>query len=146
MDAACIATMAALSHFRRPEVSVDGENVTIHTMGERVPVPLSILHSPVCVTFSVFEGGVVVLDANAREEQVREAEIVVTANDWEVCQVAKHGGKPVDPVVVMRCFGVAVQKAREVNRLVKARLAEDAATRDVGGLSAENERGEPPVG
>lgn len=147
IDACCIATMAALYHFRRPEVSVDGENVTIHTMEERVPVPLSILHSPICVTFSVIgDGDVVLLDATAQEEQVREAEIVITANDYEVCQIAKHGGSPVDPMTVMRCFRVAVEKARAINKLIKARLAEDAATRNVQGMSAENERGEPPVG
>ena len=73
-----------------------------------MPVPLSILHSPICVTFSVVgDGTVVLLDATAQEEQVREAEVVVTANDFEVCQIAKHGGSPVDPMVVMSCFRVA---------------------------------------
>lgn len=147
VDACCIATMAALYHFRRPDVSVDGDQVTIHTMAERVPVPLSILHSPICVTFSIYADGVVVLlDATEKEEQVRETEVVVTANDFEVCQVAKHGGQPIDPATLMRCFQMAVVKAREVNKLVRARLAEDLATRDVRGLSAENDRGEPPVG
>lgn len=147
VDACCIATMAALYHFRRPDVSVDGDQVTIHTMAERVPVPLSILHSPICVTFSIYaDGAVVLLDATEKEEQVRETEVVVTANDFEVCQVAKHGGQPIDPATLMRCFQMAVVKAREVNKLVRARLAEDLATRDVRGLSAENDRGEPPVG
>lgn len=147
IDACCIATMAALYHFRRPDVSVDGDHVTIHTMAERVPVPLSILHSPVCITFNIYaEGAVALLDATEKEEQVRETEVVVTANDFEVCQVAKHGGQPIDPAILMKCFQTAVVKAREVNKLIRERLAVDLATRDVRGLSAENERGEPPVG
>lgn len=147
IDACSIAIMAALYHFRRPEVSVDGEQVTIHSVAERVPVPLSILHSPICVTFSVFgDGTVVLLDATAKEEQVREAELIITTNDFEVCQIAKHGGRPVDPSLVMRSFQVAVIKAQEINKLIRVKLEEDAAGRDVRGLSAENDRGEPPVG
>ena len=147
IDTCCIATIAALSHFRRPEVSVDGDQITIHTMEERVPVPLSILHFPICVTFSMYgDGAVVLLDSTAKEEQVRESEIVVTANDFEVCQIAKHGGSPVDPLAIMKCFPVAVQKAREINKLIKVKLAEDTAKRDIGGQSAENERGELPIG
>ncbi|KAK5080902.1 3'-5'-exoribonuclease [Lithohypha guttulata] len=146
-DACCIATMAALHHFRRPEVSVEGERVTIHTMAERVPVPLSILHSPICVTFSFYaDGELVLLDATAKEEQVREAEMVVTANDFEICQIAKHGGKPVDPAIVVKCFQVAISKAREMNKSMRARLTADLAKRDIRGQSAENERGEAPIG
>lgn len=147
IDACCLATMTALYHFRRPDVSMDGERVTIHTMAERVPVPLSILHSPVCITFSFFgDGAVTVLDATATEEQVREAELIVTTNDFEVCQVAKHGEKPVDPALVIKSLRVAVSKAREMNKLIRAKLAEDASARGVQGLTAENDRSEPPVG
>jgi len=142
-----MATMAALYHFRRPDVSVDGERVTLHTMAERVPVPLSILHSPVCITFSFFgDGSVTLLDATAKEEQVREAELIITANDFEVCQVAKHGGRPVDPALVMKSFQVAVSKAREMNKFIRGKLAEDASARGIQGLSADNDRGEPPIG
>ena len=34
-DATCVAAIAALRHFRRPDVSVDGESVVIHTASER---------------------------------------------------------------------------------------------------------------
>lgn len=145
VDACCMAIMAALQHFRRPDVSVDGERITIHTMEERVPVALSILHHPVCITFSFYHDGVaVLLDATGREEQVRESEMVLTTNDFELCQVAKLGGKAVDAGVTIKCFSVALVRAREINALIKKRLAEDATRRDVGGLiaelRAENER------
>lgn len=145
IDASCIAIMAALQHFRRPDVSVDGERVTIHTMEERVPVALSILHQPICVSFSYYhDGAVILLDASAQEEQVRESEMVITANDFEICQVAKLGGKAVDAAVTMKCFAAALVKTRELNALIKKKLAEDATKRDVGGLiaelRAENER------
>ena len=145
IDASCIAILAALRHFRRPDVSVEGEDVTVYTMAERVPVPLSIMHDPVCLTFSFFHGGeVVLLDADRREEQVSEAEMILTANDFELCQVAKLGGVSIDPLTLLKCTNIALVKAKEVNALITEKLAEDATKRDVGGLitelSAENER------
>ncbi|RMZ74798.1 hypothetical protein DV737_g5721, partial [Chaetothyriales sp. CBS 132003] len=145
VDASCIAVLAALRHFRRPDVWVNGEDVTIYTMAERVPVALSMMHYPVCSTFSFFDNGrIVVLDANHSEEQVSEAEMVLTANDFELCQVAKLGGTAVDPLVLLKCTSVALARAKEVNALISQKLAEDATKRDVGGLiaelRAENER------
>jgi len=145
IDASCIAIVAALRHFRRPDVSVDGDEVTIYTMAERVPVPLSIMHNPVCVTFSFYRGGdIVVLDATRSEEQVREAEVILTVNDFELCQVAKLGGSAIDAVTLLKCINLAWAKGREVDSIVSKKLAEDATKRDVGGLiaelRAENER------
>ncbi|RPB24003.1 hypothetical protein L211DRAFT_861976 [Terfezia boudieri ATCC MYA-4762] len=89
--------VAALAHFRRPDVSVEGEKVTIHTLTERVPVPLSILHLPICVTFSFFHGGeIVLIDATLQEEQLREGDMTITLNKHgEVCQISKAGGTAV---------------------------------------------------
>jgi exosome complex component RRP45 len=145
VDASCIAILAALRHFRRPDVSVDGEDVTIYTMAERVPVPLSIMHTPICLTFNFYHGGeVVILDADHREEQVSEGNMVLTANDFELCQIAKLGGVSVDPLTLLQCTNIAVAKAKEVDSFISQKLAEDSTKRDVGGLlaelSAENER------
>lgn len=146
VDASCIAIIAALQHFRRPDVSVDGEDVTIYTMAERVPVPLSIMHHPICVTFSFYHGGeTAVIDTTLREEQVREGEMVTTMNRYgEVCQIAKLGGVPVDALTLLNCTTVALQKVKEITSFISTKLIEDATKRDVGGLiaelRAENER------
>ena len=145
IDGTCIALMAALRHFRRPDVSVNGEDVTVYTMAERVPVPLSIMHNPICSTFNFFDtGSIALLDATRSEEQVSDAEMVLMANDFELCQVAKLGGVSIDPLTVLKCTAIALTKAKEVNALITRKLAEDATRRDVGGLiaelSAENER------
>ena len=146
VDASCIGIMAALQHFRRPDISVDGEDVTIYTLAERVPVPLSLMHHPVCVTFSFYHGGdVVLLDASLREEQVREGEMVITMNrHGEVCQIAKLGGESVDAMTLLKCTTTALAKVKEIGDLVSKKLSEDATKRAVGSLinemSAENER------
>lgn len=54
VDVASIAAVGALLHFRRPDVSVAGEKVTIHPIADRVPVPLSVHHVPICVSFAIF--------------------------------------------------------------------------------------------
>ncbi|ETN39573.1 uncharacterized protein HMPREF1541_05799 [Cyphellophora europaea CBS 101466] len=145
IDASCIGIMAALRHFRRPEVAVNGEDVTIYTIAERTPVPLSIMHNPVCLTFSFYHSGdSVVLDADGREEQCSEAEMILTANDFELCQIAKLGGVSVEPTEMLKLSMLALTKAKEINAMISQKLAEDTTKRDVAGLigelSAENER------
>lgn len=56
IDVGCFATMLALLHFRKPDISIhgDGGAVTVHDVNERQPVSLSILHVPICLTFSFY--------------------------------------------------------------------------------------------
>lgn len=125
---------------------VEGEKATVLSVREREPIPLSILHQPLCVTFSYFEEGEVFLvDANLAEEQVRQGEIIVTMNrHGEVCQIAKYGGATVDPLALLNCTNVALQKVREMSKFIQTKLEEDAKKRNVAGLmaelSAENDR------
>lgn len=131
--------MAALLHFRRPDTSVDGETVTIWDVREREPVKLSLLHQPLCVSFSYYESGTVVLvDATAAEENVREGELVISLNRFgEVCQIAKYGGVTVDAVALLGWTQIAVEKVKTFTSLISQKLAEDERKRDVGGLIAE---------
>ena len=146
VDASCIAVIAALQHFRRPDVSIEGEDVTVYTLAERVPVALAMLHHPLCVTFSFFDGGEVVLvDATLQEQQMSEGEMVITANrHGEICQIAKLGGVPTDALVLLRCVDVAVAKVREMSKAMAGALELEAKKQDLGGmiaeLSAENDR------
>lgn len=146
MDASCIAVIAALQQFRRPDVSVEGEDVTVYTVTERVPVPLAMLHHPLCVTLSAFERGEIVLvDATLQEQQISGGEMVITANKHgEVCQIAKLGGVPTDALVLLGCIELAVGKVSELSRIVSAALEQDAKKRNsdsmMAELSAENER------
>ncbi|KAF2180827.1 exoribonuclease [Zopfia rhizophila CBS 207.26] len=139
IDASCIAVMAALQHFRRPDVIVEGEKTTILSIREREPIPLSILHQPLCVTFSYYEDGEIFLvDANLAEEQVRQGEVIVTMNrHGEVCQIAKYGGATVEALALLNCTSIALEKVREMSKFIQGKLEEDAKKRDVGGLMAE---------
>lgn len=153
VDASCLALIAALLHFRRPDIEVHGEDVKIFSPEEREPARLTIQHRPFCVSFSYFDGGEVVLqDATLLEEQVREGEVVVGMNKFgEVCQVAKYGGVSVDGLSLLGCTTAALERVKAFDKLVTEGLREDEERRMPKGmaveLSAENERiMEPPVG
>ncbi|KAI9678948.1 MAG: hypothetical protein M1829_001933 [Trizodia sp. TS-e1964] len=145
-DVSCIALVAALQHFRRPDTSTEGAEVRIYTLDERVPVPLSILHTPICVTFSFFPDLGWVLDATLLEEQVREGELTLALNRWaEVCQISKAGGACVDAPELLGCVRVALVKVKAISAFIEKRLKEDEALREGRGLgkaeaTAENER------
>jgi exosome complex component RRP45 len=148
IDASCVAVIAALQHFRKPDTSIDGDVVKVYTIAEREPVPLSLLHFPYCVTFSFYNvSGVelVLLDTVLKEEQLREGCVTISMNrHGEVCQIAKLGGLPVDAVLLLQCTSTAFVKVKELSAFVTKRLLEDAKKRDEGGLrvdlSAENAR------
>lgn len=140
IDTACLAIVAALRHFRKPEASIQGEVLTVYTPAEREPVPLSWLHSPFCVTFSFFgdEGATVLLDTTWLEEQLRVSSCTFSLNKHgEICQVSKLGGSDLDAPIFVQCAQAALSKSKELTDLVEGKLAEDAKRRDKGGLMAE---------
>ncbi|XP_010766925.1 exosome complex component RRP45-like, partial [Notothenia coriiceps] len=57
MDAASIAAITALCHFKRPDVGIQGDEVTVYSPEERDPIPLSVYHMPISVSFSFFQQG-----------------------------------------------------------------------------------------
>lgn len=59
VDAACLSALAALLAFRKPQVSIDGGasgcEVVIHPPEEKDPLPLTLHHLPVAISFALFE-------------------------------------------------------------------------------------------
>ena len=60
-DAASLSALAALLAFRRPEVTLEAgesgevQQVVVHPPDVREPLPLSIHHTPLCITFASFQ-------------------------------------------------------------------------------------------
>src|SRR5262249_52529458 len=127
-DAACLAVVAALRHFRRPDTSIEGDVLTVYTPAEREPVPLSWLHSPLCVTFSFYgdDADTVLVAPTLLEEQLRRSSCTISLNKHgEVCQAAKLGGAPVDALTLVQCAAVALQKVKDLTVVLDQRLADD---------------------
>ncbi|KAF9304024.1 hypothetical protein BGZ74_002541 [Mortierella antarctica] len=133
VDAACIAAITALLHFRRPDVTVVGEEVTIHTLEQRNPVPLSIHHIPICTTFAFFDNDErMIVDPTYLEEQIKEGDMTLTLNvHKEVCAMSKAGGIPMDITQILQCSKIAVIKVAEITAQIQAALEADAKKRQV---------------
>lgn len=131
VDCASIAAITALLHFRRPDVTVLGEDVTIHPIDQRNPVPLSIHHIPICITFAFFDNGeLLVVDPNYLEGQAKEGDMTITMNSHkEICALSKAGGIPLEMDQVLRCSQIAIIKVTDIDELIKKVLEDDKIAR-----------------
>ncbi|CCD23864.1 exosome non-catalytic core subunit RRP45 NDAI_0C02040 [Naumovozyma dairenensis CBS 421] len=156
IDASCIAVMAGLLHFRKPDITVHGEQVIMHPVDEREPVPLGILHVPICVTFSFFNpmdteenikgdtnAEITIIDATLKEELLRDGVLTVTLNkNREVVQVSKAGGLPMDALSLMECCRKAYAITEEITDKITYVLKKDEKRRNKFAdlLTSENAR------
>eukprot|EP01128_Nolandella_sp_AFSM9_P012875 TRINITY_DN9711_c0_g1_i1.p1 TRINITY_DN9711_c0_g1~~TRINITY_DN9711_c0_g1_i1.p1 ORF type:complete len:433 (+),score=123.16 TRINITY_DN9711_c0_g1_i1:107-1300(+) len=130
VDACSIAAITALYHFRRPDITI-GETVTVHSITEKPPVPLSIHHMPLCVTFAIFQDGdVAIVDPNWKEERVMEGRITLILNiHKELCGVQKAGGVPLSPEAILKMAKIAMVKVKELTHILQVALKEDEQKR-----------------
>ncbi|XP_036985775.1 exosome complex component RRP45 [Artibeus jamaicensis] len=135
IDAASIAAIVALCHFRRPDVSVQGDEVTLYTPEERDPVPLSVHHMPICVSFAFFQQGTFLLvDPSEREERVMDGLLVIAMNKHrEICTLQSSGGIMLLNEQVLRCSKIAGVKVAEITELIQKALENDQKVRKEGG-------------
>lgn len=137
IDSSCLGVMTALQHFKKPDISVMGEDIVIHSLDERQPVSLSILHVPICVTFLFFNPSGVeenikgdlneeisIIDATEQEEILRDGMLVITINkNRELIQILKSGGLPIDATLLMdlsrKAFIIADELTEKVKDLLK---------------------------
>ncbi|TYI89429.1 hypothetical protein E1A91_D03G056200v1 [Gossypium mustelinum] len=124
VDAANIAALAALMTFRRPECSLGGEDgleVIIHPPEMRDPLPLIVHHLPIAITFGFFiDENVVVIDPILNEEAVMAGRMIATVNaNGDICAIQK-AGEGVSQRVIMQCLQLAITKAADITKQIKA--------------------------
>jgi exosome complex component RRP45 len=139
-DAACIATMAGLQHFRRPDAVVRDGRVIVYNVDQRVPVALNITHKPLSVTFQTYNDSKnVIVDATLKEEQAAEGDLVVGINNaGDLCYASKIAGAPVDAMVIVTKTSVAWEKVKQLNAIVDKVLQADLAKRAKIGMADES--------
>lgn len=77
IDCCSIAALTALAHFKRPDITVDGEDVIVHTIEEKDPLKVTLFHYPLCVSYAIFnQGKIAIADPTYLEERVAEARMV----------------------------------------------------------------------
>ncbi|XP_012469988.1 exosome complex component RRP45A isoform X1 [Gossypium raimondii] len=124
VDAANIAALAALMTFRRPECSLggeDGQEVIIHPPEMRDPLPLIVHHLPIAITFGFFiDENVVVIDPILNEEAVMAGRMIATVNaNGDICAIQK-AGEGVSQRVIIQCLQLAITKAADITKQIKA--------------------------
>lgn len=136
VDGCCLAALAALVAFKKPQVSVgqadDGspDQIIVHSPDVREPQPLTIHHTPFPVSFALFEAGnAVAIDPSLQEEAACEGGMTLVVNPHgEVCAVQKADGVGLDRDQLMRCVRIATGTAENLaGRLKEALRAHDAA-------------------
>lgn len=58
-DCASAAALAALAHFKRPDVTTTGSEIIVHSHAERDPIPIVLHHYPVSVSYAIYHNGYV---------------------------------------------------------------------------------------
>ncbi|TFK96510.1 ribosomal protein S5 domain 2-type protein [Pterulicium gracile] len=138
LDCGCLAGIIAFKHFRRPDVEVIGDEVIVHSPSERAPIPLSLHHTPLCFTFAFYRPPtatttsssssepILIIDPSQLEQRLAAGLVSIALNaQKEICVLNKLGGVPLGPEDLLRVIEVAVEKAREVDKLVEKALADD---------------------
>lgn len=156
IDASCLAVITALLHFKKPDISIHGEQIKVHSFDEREPTNLSILHIPICVTFSFFNpenseenvkgdlnNEIILVDATLKEELLKDGVLTVTLNkNREIVQLNKAGGLPIDALQLMDCCHKAFAISEKLTDQILNAIKEDEKTRENFNdiLSSENKR------
>ena len=132
IDCASIATLAALSHFHRPDVTSTGEDIIIHPFSEKDPLPLTLYHYPVCVSFITYESGNTILDPTYLEERVGVAQLTLGINSYrEVCSLHFNYLMKTMTVqdVISAVSSYAANYAAELIQQIKEAVARDVEAR-----------------
>lgn len=135
LDCACIAAVAALAHFRRPDVTTTGDGVfIIHSSAEKDLIPIVLHHYPICVSYALFnEGKIPVADPTALEERVSDASLVLAINSYkELCCLHLAGVSLTSPTLIIKCSEMAAERSSRIVRFIKSALEEDESERNKG--------------
>jgi len=131
LDCASIAAICALKHFKRPSVQFCGTEVKVQSIEESNPVPLTVNHMPLCCTFSFFnEGNQMVLDANYKEEKVRDGKLMVSMNRHrQICKLLMYGSIQINKQQVLKCNSIAATKVKDITEFIQKALKIDSERR-----------------
>lgn len=112
LDAAALAAITALLEARIPEY--DGKTINYEKKTKKLPV----LFKPVPVTIAKIAGNLFV-DPCLDEENAMGARLTVTTkDDGNMCSLQKGGSEPLVTEEIEKAFDLAVEKGKELRKLV----------------------------
>lgn len=136
LDCACIAAVAALAHFRRPDCTTSGNGeFIIHKSSEKDLIPIVLHHYPICVNYALFEGKTPIADPTLIEERVTNASLILAINAYkELCSIHLTGVSLTSPFLIQKCSEMAADRAKHVVEFIKATLLADLSDRETGNV------------
>ena len=135
IDALLLCGLAALKHFRRPDVTYSGIESIIHLEEEKDPLALTVLHMPVSTTLALFvenSNTTLVADPTDDEEKASDSKIMVVANKHEeLCFIKTIGCQlSLTKEILFKCCRLAVERAKQVSENIEEALASDSKKRE----------------
>ncbi|KAL9643893.1 hypothetical protein ABK040_013304 [Willaertia magna] len=145
-DCCHLAAISSLLHFRRPEITIEGNNhIVIHSNFDRQPVPLSIHHFPICCSFCFFESNsdelvtsstLFSVDPIKKEELIASGSMTIALNTHkELCAIQKGGGLALTKEQILECTNIAAVKVKELTELLKSFLKREEELRKISRMN-----------
>ncbi|KAH8274805.1 hypothetical protein KR026_007527, partial [Drosophila bipectinata] len=133
-DASTIATLAALMHYRRPDVKFADDELHIYTEKEREYQPLLFLHYPVSVTYCIYKtSSHPIVDPTLLEENAADSVIVLSFNSYqELCTLNAGGSAPTNVRTIMQCARSAAKRSKALVDFIRKALGLHEAQRSRG--------------
>ncbi|CAF1599021.1 unnamed protein product, partial [Adineta ricciae] len=124
LDCGNLAALCALAHFRYPAVTVIGTDVHVHSITERNPQPVRILHFPIIITFALFKNGeYMLIDACEAEEKVMEGLFAVGMNQHkELSTLTMLGEISLSRAQIQNCISVAHHLVIDITKQMRSTL------------------------
>ncbi|GIX72971.1 hypothetical protein CEXT_194311 [Caerostris extrusa] len=131
LECASIAAISALAHFRRPDVTVVGTEITVHSLDDREPVPLNLHHMPIAINLALYDQGTYILvDPTDVEERIAEGCYIVGMNaHQELCFVHRRGSLLLHESTIQKCEEIAIRRAQIVTQAIRSALDDDSYKR-----------------
>jgi len=114
IDAAALASLAALTNAKVPGYKLEGDKIEMTT--EYTPLPVQ--NYPIAITFAKI-GNELVVDPWLEEEQVMDARLTITIEkDGKICAIQKGGYGYFTIEQIRKAIQIAQEKAKELRKLV----------------------------
>ena len=133
VDACILSAVAALRHFRKPEVEIQlsGGPKIMHS-DEREPTPLPLHHTPLTITFALYSDPSgksttvsALIDPSHREELVMDGTATFSFNKYgEMCSLDFPGGCELKSRQLITCASLGKRKCMELCDLLENALNE----------------------
>ncbi len=114
LDAAALATLAALLNTRMPKLDAEGKIIRGEYEGK-----LPIVHKPITVSVCKV-GDKLFLDPTKDEESILDAKLsIAVREDDKICAMQKQGSKGIEFSTLEKIIDMAMEKSKELRKLVK---------------------------